>query len=626
MPLRDDLLQPFAVENPSGKNLKYDRVYDQIKEARAEEDSTLPSGAWERQAKRADTKLVIKLAGDAIATKSKDLQLASWLGEAHIKQEGAPLVQPVLTLLLDLQKDFWPTIYPEIDEGDVSLRAVPLQWAANRYAALVYDLPLTRSGINFHVYKSARALGYEADAANNEAKTKARQDALKRGNLTAEDVDTGIAGTPKAFYAVLDTALQGGREVLEDLALYCEEQYGDDGPTFRKLRDSLDEVHNLVNSLLSDKRAIEPDIIEAPEPEPVLIPEPVVATPVQAAVAMPVAAAPVSNAVVTPTLVAIPAATASATPQSWDDACARVQACAAYMHTQRPGSSVPYLLHTSIRWGELRKHGPKPPLEILVAPPSEIRSGMKMAFTEKAWGDLLGRGMSALNDPSARAWLDLHRYLWVAAKESGYNPFATMIVNAVTSILNDYPEMPQWTFVDDTQVANADTLHWIEETISPAAYPFAAEVASPLPTAPVAAPAPIPIQVAVPEVVANGEEDAFVQAASLAAAGQLAAATALLARDASQQASGRMKYNRRMQIAELCLASGNSGVALPILRELIAEMEHRNLESWETGDMITKPISLLLRSQNGAMDPGDREALFTRLCRVDPAVALSLTL
>ncbi len=625
MPLREDLLQPIPGDNPSGKSLKYDRVYDQIKEARAEEDSTIPSGAWERQAKRADTKIVIKLAGEALATKSKDLQLAVWLGEAHIKQEGAPLLQPVLTLCLELQKSFWPSIYPEIDEGDVGLRAVPLQWAANRYAALVYDLPLTRSGINFHAYKSARALGYEADAANNEAKRKARTEALKRGNLTAEDADTGIAGTPKSFYADLDTALQDARDVLEDLALFCEEQYGDDGPTFRKLRDSLDEVHNLVNSLLNEKRAIEPDIVEvsAPEPDPVF--EPAAVAPVQhvAPSAVQVAAAPIAAPTQAIAAAAPTVSSPSATPQSWDDACARVQACATYMHTQRAGSSVPYLLHTAIRWGELRKHGAKPPLDVLVAPPSEIRSGLKMAYTEKAWGDLLGRCMAAFNDASARCWLDLHRYLWASTKESGYQPFAAMIVKSVHAILSDYPEMPQWTFMDDTAVANADTLKWIEETVRPVSE--AVEVAPP-PAPVISAPSPIEIRVAVPEPAgSDSEEDAFVQAASLAAGGQLGAATALLARDASQQPSGRMRYSRRMQIAELCLAGGSSGVALPILRELIEEMERRNLESWETGEMLTKPISLLLRSQNGSMDSADRNALFTRLCRVDPSAALSLT-
>ncbi len=621
MPLREDLLQPIAGDNPSGKNLKYDRVYDQIKEARTEEDNTLPAGAWERQAKRADTNLVLKLAGEALATKSKDLQLAVWLGEALIKREGAAVLAPVLSLLWDLQKDFWPTIYPEIDEEDVGLRAVPLQWAANRYAVLVYELQVTKSGINFHSYKAGRALGYEADAVNNEAKTKARQEALKRGNLTAEDVDDGIAGTPKSFYATLDESLQSSRDVLEELAVYCEEQYRDDGPSWRKLRDSLDEVHNLVNSLLNEKRAVEPDPVAVaevlPDPQPISQPASAdvsVAAPPPAPAAAPAAVVAASSAPAMPL----------GSPQSWDDAVNRVEACAAYMHMQRQGSSVPYLLFTTIRWGELRKHGAKPPLDVLVAPPSELRSGLKLANADKAWADLLSRAMAALRDPSARAWLDIHRYLWTAAKENGYGAFAGMVVTAVQGILAEYPEMPQWTFLDDTAVANADTLRWVEETVLSG---VSKAVAAPAESVQVPA-QPVPVQIQIPVSAGNPDEpeDAFLTAAKLAATGQLGAATALLSRDAAQQPSGRMRYSRRMQIAELCLAGGNSGIATPILKELIDEMERRNLESWEAGDLITKPIALLLRSANGNMDPADRQVLFSRLCRIDPSAALDIVI
>jgi type VI secretion system protein ImpA len=64
MPLRDDLLDPIAGENPSGPDLRYDPVFDQIKEARREEDDTLPTGDWDRPAKKADHRQVVKLAGD----------------------------------------------------------------------------------------------------------------------------------------------------------------------------------------------------------------------------------------------------------------------------------------------------------------------------------------------------------------------------------------------------------------------------------------------------------------------------------------------------------------------------------------------------------------------------------
>ena len=50
MPLREDLLEPVAGENPSGQSLQYDKIYDQIKEARVEDDESIPMGKWERGA------------------------------------------------------------------------------------------------------------------------------------------------------------------------------------------------------------------------------------------------------------------------------------------------------------------------------------------------------------------------------------------------------------------------------------------------------------------------------------------------------------------------------------------------------------------------------------------------
>ena len=125
MPLRDDLLEPIAGENPSGPSLRYDRVYDQIKEARTEEDDSLPVGEWQRAAKKADFNLAIKLAGEALATRSKDLQLLAWLTEAHIKREGIGLLPPCLRLFLAMQEQFWETLHPEIEDGDSRLRAMP---------------------------------------------------------------------------------------------------------------------------------------------------------------------------------------------------------------------------------------------------------------------------------------------------------------------------------------------------------------------------------------------------------------------------------------------------------------------------------------------------------------------
>ena len=81
MPLRDDLLNPIAGDNPSGANLRYAPVFDKLKEARREEDDA-PQGEWKRERKVADCKAVIKLAGETLAAQVYPLMLmhaSAWL-------------------------------------------------------------------------------------------------------------------------------------------------------------------------------------------------------------------------------------------------------------------------------------------------------------------------------------------------------------------------------------------------------------------------------------------------------------------------------------------------------------------------------------------------------------------
>ncbi|HEX8893956.1 MAG TPA: type VI secretion system ImpA family N-terminal domain-containing protein, partial [Terriglobales bacterium] len=53
MPVREDLLNPIAGENPSGTDLRYDSdilLYDKIKEARRQDDE-LAQGDWQHERK-----------------------------------------------------------------------------------------------------------------------------------------------------------------------------------------------------------------------------------------------------------------------------------------------------------------------------------------------------------------------------------------------------------------------------------------------------------------------------------------------------------------------------------------------------------------------------------------------
>jgi type VI secretion system protein ImpA len=610
VPLRDDLLNPIPGPNPAGVSLRYDKVYDQIKEARTEDDESIPAGAWGRPVKKADFVLVIKLAGEALATKSKDLQLAAWLTEAHIRREGIALLQPCLKLMQDLQEQFWDNLYPEIEDGDAGMRAVPIEWAANRAASILRESPLTRDGINFFQYKEARAIGYEADAASNDAKREAREQAMADGKLTGEDFDKSFVSTPKSFYVNLDESIRSAGETLETLQVYCEEKYGDDGPGFGKLRASIEEVGQLIGTFLNEKRKLEPDavaeeIAEAePEPEPESAPVEEVAAPTQ-----PVASRPVKAA-----------KPLSAEPADGDDAVRRVQASALFLQRERSASPVAYLLNSAIRLGEMREQGSYASYDFLVSPPTETRQTLKRLAAEANWEELLRAAIAASGEPCGRAWLDVHRYVWKASYEAGYSAISAAVVSTVQSLLKDIPEIPAWTLDDDTPCANPETQRWLEENVIPKPPEPVVVEREPEPQTPPAYAADLNSDSGEP-----APPDVFDLARDFIRRGQLPQAIQLLMRDAAQQPSGRARFQRRLQIAQLCMTSGQGKVAYPVLEELVKEIEERRLEEWEDSDMISPPLALLLQCLESVESNGTREALFARLCRIDPIAAMNIS-
>jgi type VI secretion system protein ImpA len=269
MPLPESLLQPISGENPVGQNLYYDNVFAQIKEARREDEDDIPEGAWElSKKKKADYRAVIKLAGEALEKRSKDIRLAGWLFEAYLRVEGFPILVPSIQLLKTFQETFWDSVYPEIEEGnDLEMRAVSVEGAATLIGAAVRKLPLTRSGLSFERYLEAKSIGYEKDATSDESQ-QARNEAIERGKLTAEDFDSAVAASPKALFVDADRILTESIEAADELDRYGDQMYGGNSPNLGRLKNSLNEVQLLVSQLLKERRKTEPDPVAASnEPE-----------------------------------------------------------------------------------------------------------------------------------------------------------------------------------------------------------------------------------------------------------------------------------------------------------------------------------------------------------------------
>jgi type VI secretion system protein ImpA len=464
MSLRDDILNPISGERPSGENLRFQPIYDRVREARRQDDS-LAQGAWQRERKTADHALAVQLIQQTIATESKDLQLAAWLCDSLLKKDGIGGLREGLDLCEGLLQRYWDTLFPQIQDGEFDDRLAPLEWLAAKLLIPVKFVPLCHGGYSFLEYSESRTLEYEELARSKDQKT-LREKALKEGKLAPELFDKSFAETPKAFYADLEKQFDGALEAVRRLDQTCVERFGDQSaPSFTRLSETLQEVRRLVHQFLQKKREIDPD---PPEPAPPA-PELEVETAPQPSNVS------VGSATPADTPFDVVAAYAPETVAGQHDANAAIVAAAALLRGQNPLSPAPYLLLRGLRWGELR--GSKDPAA-LEAPPSELRRQIKRLALDQLWPELLELAENVMALPCSRAWLDLQRFVVEACAALGedYDGIAVAIRSGLRALLRDLPHLLDATLNDDTPAANHETREWLQELL---AEPVAAPVEKP---------------------------------------------------------------------------------------------------------------------------------------------------
>ena len=598
MPLRDDVLTPIPGPNPSGENLKYNPVYDKIREARRQDDDA-PQGEWQRERKLADFGLVLKLAGDALATKSKDLQLAAWITEALVNREGFAGLHEGLKLIHGLIEIFWDTLYPEMEDGESELRAAPLDWVGIRLDEVVRRTALSKSGYGYFKYKESRAVGYEEQANESQSRMEARAAAIAEGKIAPEQFDKDFEATPREFYVAAVSDIDANLEQLDELAPLCEEKFGEFNPSFSKLRTALEEVRHTASSLLSKK---------SDDGTPVEVSEPELETS---------QLAPQIASYETPQPRPIARKVTSAEPVDREDAISRIITIAAYLRREDPYSPAPFLLLRGLRWGELRAAGATLDTSVLDSPPTDVRQTLKRLANEGAWSELLETAEGAMGNSCGRGWLDLQRHVVRACEEMGsyYDTIATAVKSEVRALLGDYPDLPSVTLNDDTPAANTETQAWLK-TIQPEAPELAAAAYQPSPE----------YQQEPSEELGTQEVDSFVLAMNAAKAGRGQEAIEILSAEISHQNSGRGKFQRKMQLSQLCMNIGHDAISKSILEELLQMIDRHQLEHWEAPEMVAHALSMLygcMQKLNG--DPVEKQKLYARICRLDPMQALAHT-
>jgi len=607
MPLPDNLLNPIPGEKPCGEDLRYTPIYDKIKEARREEEE-VQEGEWKTEGKKADYPQTVKLSVEALATKTKDLQIAAWLTHALLHTEGFGGLKQGLDLLQGLIGTFWEGLYPELEDGDAELRAAPLQWIGSNLVMPLQNAPINKARHGWLQYTESKKIGYEEQADTSEKK-EARAQLLQQGRVAPEDFDKSFNETPKAFYLAAEAALDGSMATVQALDTLCQEKFGDVAPSYSDLKKGLETVRHTVHLLLQKKRETEPDPVE-PGAEGA---GPQGADQGAAGEGAGSGAATGRGA---PGAAGIVIPLGDGEPAQRRDAVVSLVRAAATLRKLDPYSPAPYLMLRGLRWGELRTALLAPDLTLLEGPPTVLRQHVKRLAIEGKWEELLEAAENAMSLPCSRGWLDLQRFVVDACVGLGskYDGIAIAIRSELKALLRALPQLLETNLLDDTPAANSETQAWLKE--------LAAEGDAP------------PAEGAPPEapVVENhsapGWHRKFVDSYDLArqalGAGDTQKAIDLMRCEVERQLSGRGQFFRKLQLVEICIAAGQAQIAQPILDDLVTTFDNNHVEQWEERAVVAKAlVTIIKNSQRVQGDEGEKFRLFQTVVRLDPVQAMS---
>jgi type VI secretion system ImpA family protein len=320
------LTAPLDGPTATGADLQFGPAYKAILEARREENARLPQGVWARDIKRADWPEVERLCTEILCSRSKDLQVASWLAEALIHRVGFAGLECGLRLLAALCRRFWADLYPAVDDGDLAPRVAPFEWLNLRFPALLRNLPVVRSAGNpeeiftLTDYMNARLL---EGLRQRDAKSVERSEAAGAVNLAA--FSTVRDRTDTRFWDDNHTALHAAATALDELNATLESVCGHDAPGLGAIGDAINEILSLTSVALSERR-----------PKPLAL--------LRRAVT-----GPPSGEIRTPEHVAEP----STALYSRDEAYAQLAEIADLLEHQEPHSPVPYLIRCAVAWGNM---------------------------------------------------------------------------------------------------------------------------------------------------------------------------------------------------------------------------------------------------------------------------------
>ncbi|MFI5447677.1 type VI secretion system protein TssA [Polaromonas sp. UC242_47] len=335
------LLTPIPGAAPAGPSLRYDPLYLGIRQAREEDDASVPMGEWERPLKKADWRAVSAKSVELLGSRSKDIQVAAWLCESWTRQHQVEGFNAAADVLIGLVENFWDTAHPEIEDGDDDARAAPFIWM-NENLPLALKLHLVLLHVPDRVPSAASLADWDqaliADHQKGEAK---KPDSPAGGNaLTREDLTSSANGKNLLALVAMKEQLQHAAAKWDGLARLLDDKMRVNAPSVARVGEMLRRIERAVVSLIDGR-----------DPQPAQDP----ATSLPAAeIPFPMPEdEPMDAQTPTPEAAAGALAPRSGPIASREDAYRMLEVVAAYLQKTEPHSPTPYLVQRAVTWGRM---------------------------------------------------------------------------------------------------------------------------------------------------------------------------------------------------------------------------------------------------------------------------------
>lgn len=260
----ESLLADIPGENPAGVDLREDyspkAVFRVLKDARAAARAAERNVVWEDEESggtKADWSPVLKLAPQALATQSKDLEITAWLIEALLRTRGFAGLRDGFRLARGLAERYWEPIYPLPDAEGLETRLAPLTGlngveGDGVLIPAICNVPVTAgaSAGPFHLgnYRQALDLGRIEDPEKRAAR-------IDKGAVSLQTLQKVAAETPVEFFQTLRADLSECSDEFEKLIAVLEGKCGTDSsghslaPPSSNIRNTLQACREAIDFL-----------------------------------------------------------------------------------------------------------------------------------------------------------------------------------------------------------------------------------------------------------------------------------------------------------------------------------------------------------------------------------------